>query len=420
MVFPHAHKGFVPDLSMRRQTGGARLGRCIFLLVAELLLVALLGGATVFVERAAAASLAVGSLTSAQPIPGAPDHAAAYRILYRSTGLHGEPISVSGMVIVPAGPAPAHGRPIVAWAHPTSGVADICAPSEAQDFFRTVQGLRLMLERGYIVTATDYQGLGTPGVHPYLVGISEGRSVLDSVRAARQVPNADAGSRFAIWGHSQGGHAALFAGLLAGSYAPELKLVGVAAAAPATDLRTLMSDDLGTSGGNNITAMTLWSWARVYHAPITSAVKPEALPVIDTLAGECIERWFDVFRRLKPTRALDKGFLLADDLASLEPWRHLLAINSPGPLPRSIPVFLAQGTTDKVVRPDVTLAYAKRLCRHGNKVVFDPLPNVGHLFAAHDSSKAAIGWIADCFAGKSAPTDCGTIRLSLSSPVSTD
>jgi acetyl esterase/lipase len=412
MVFPHAHEGFLLDLPTRGETGGTRLGRHTLLLVVELLLVALLGGATVFAERAAAAGLAAGSLISARPIPGAPDHAAAYRILYRSTGMHGEPISVSGMVIVPAGPAPARGRPIVAWAHPTSGVTDICAPSKARDFFRTVQGLRLMLERGYIVTATDYQGLGTPGVHPYLVGISEGRSVIDSVRAARQVPNADAGSTFAVWGHSQGGHAALFAGLLAGGYAPDLKLVGVAAAAPATDLRTLMNDDLGTSGGNNITAMTLWSWARVYHAPIASAVKPEAMPVVDTLAGECIERWFDVFRRLKPTRALGKGFMRADDLASLEPWRDLLAINSPGPLPRSIPVFLAQGTTDKVVRPDVTLAYANRLCRHGNKVVFDSLPNVGHLFAARDSARSAIGWIADRFAGKPAQTDCGSGRLS--------
>jgi acetyl esterase/lipase len=75
-------------------------------------------------------------------------------------------------------------------------------------------------------------------------------------------------------------------------------------------------------------------------------------------------------------------------------------------------VFLAQGTTDKVVRPDVTLAYANRLCRHGNKVVFDTLPNVGHLFAARDSARSAIGWIADRFAGKPAQTDCGSGRLS--------
>ena len=209
-----------------------------------------------------------GALIQTQPLYGAPDGAAAYRILYRSTGLSGEPIVVSGMVVIPQGDPPPGGRPIVAWAHPTTGVAPRCAPSLARVRFQMIQGLRDMVERGYVVTATDYPGLGTPQTHPYLVGDSEGRAVLDSVRAARTLPDAQAGSRFAVWGHSQGGQAALYTGLLAKGYAPDLQLVGVAAAAPATELSTLMRDDLGTSGGNNLTAMTLWSWARVYGAPI--------------------------------------------------------------------------------------------------------------------------------------------------------
>ena len=174
-----------------------------------------------------------GRLLQARPLDGAPDGASAYAILYQSTGLHGEPITVSGMVVVPEG-EPAGDRPIVAWAHPTTGVVPRCAPSLARKRFRMIAGLRLMLARGYAVAATDYPGLGTDYTHPYLVGTSEGRAVLDSVRAARQVPGVGAGHRFAVWGHSQGGQAALFTGLLAESYAPELQLVGVAAAAPAT------------------------------------------------------------------------------------------------------------------------------------------------------------------------------------------
>lgn len=92
-----------------------------------------------------------------------------------------------------------------------------------------IMGLPELLKRGYAVVAPDYPGLGTPGPHPYLVGESEGHAVLDAVRAARNAPEAHAGQRFAVWGHSQGGHATLFAGLLAQSYAPELQLVGVAA-----------------------------------------------------------------------------------------------------------------------------------------------------------------------------------------------
>jgi len=91
-----------------------------------------------------------------------------------------------------------------------------------------------MVHRGYIVAATGYPGLRTAGPHPYLVSVSEGRAVLDSVRAARNLAQDEAQKRFAVWGHSQGGQAVLYAAVIAKSYAPELELAGVAAAAPAT------------------------------------------------------------------------------------------------------------------------------------------------------------------------------------------
>ena len=358
--------------------------------------------------RPAGSRAAPGALLDEQPLPNAPDGAAAYRVLYRSTGLHGEPIAVSGAVIVPAGPVPPGGRPIVAWAHPTTGVVDKCAPSLARVLYRSIQGLQDMLARGYIVAATDYPGLGTPGVHPYLVGDSEGRAVLDSVRAARQLAGPGGASNvFAVWGHSQGGQAALFTGLLAGRYAPELNLVGVAAAAPATELATLMMADLDTSGGKNLTAMTLWSWSRVYGAPITKVVTPAALPVIDELADACIETIFDVLARRGPSRALDRSFLTVDNLADREPWRSLLARNTPGPLPPRIPVFLAQGSTDNLVLPRVTLDYRAKLCRAGSRVEFDLVPGVGHLSTAKDAAPAVLDWIGDRFAGEPAPSNCG-------------
>jgi acetyl esterase/lipase len=365
--------------------------------------------AAILVIRGTHAALAAnvpGSLISTMPMLGAPGDASAYRIIYTSTGLSGEPIPVSGVVIVPAGPEPPGGRPIVAWAHPTTGIVSRCAPSLARVFFSSIQGLNEMLARGYVVAATDYPGLGTPEVHPYLVGVSEGRAVLDSVRAAQQIPGTGAGQAFAVWGHSQGGHASLYAGLLASQYAPELRLVGVAAAAPATDLATLMTDDLGTGGGNNITAMTLWSWSRIYGVSITSVVTPAALPVIDQLASECIERWFDVFIRRGPTVALEKRFLKVHDFATVEPWQGLLAQNSPGALPPDIPVFIAQGTADHLVRPSVTFAYVDGLCRDGSRVKLDLLRGVGHAFVARDAANDAIVWIAARFDGKPAPNEC--------------
>lgn len=352
------------------------------------------------------ASYANGALIRSEPMEGAPDGATAYRVLYKSEGLQGEPIAVSGVVIVPAGPAPAGGRPIIAWAHPTTGIVPKCAPSLARVFFQSIQGLHEMLQRGYVVAATDYPGLGTAGPHPYLVGISEGRAVLDSVRVACLMPGAGGGHAFAVWGHSQGGQAALYTAILVQSYAPELQLVGVAAAAPATELGTLLTDDMNTSGGKNITAMTLWSWSRVYGAPISSVVTPQAMPAVNQLANECIERFFDVIERRGPSKELNQSFLAVNNISDVEPWRGLLASNTPGTLPPSIPIFLAQGMKDTLVRPAVTENYMQGLCKAGSAVQWYPVPNSGHLFVARDSAGAAIDWIGERFAGAPAPSDC--------------
>jgi acetyl esterase/lipase len=349
-----------------------------------------------------------GTLIRQEPMFGAPDGAAAYRVLYRSTNPEGGPIAVSGVIIVPTGPAPEGGRPIVAWAHPTTGIVPRCAPSLAMFIFQQIAGSRPMVERGYAIAATDYPGLGTPGPHPYLVGNSEARAVIDSVRAAQLLPGVGNGDRYAVWGHSQGGQAALFTGLISNSYAPELRLVGVAAAAPATDLATLMTDDLHTSGGRNLTAMTVWSWARVFGAPIASVVAPSAMPTVDRLATECIESIYDILMRGRTSKPLAEEFLTVTNPAVLEPWRSLLARNTPGTLPSAIPVFLAQGSTDGLVRPAVTHAYMQRLCHAGSRVRMLVMPNVNHGLAGRDSADAVVDWMSDRFAGRTAPSDCGS------------
>src|SRR5271168_2777883 len=261
-----------------------------------------------------------GTLVRQELIDGAPLGATTYRVLYSSLGLAGEPIPVSGVVIVPTGPAPPGGRPIVAWAHPTSGVVSRCAPSLAIFLFEQIQGLRSFVRDGYVVAATDYPGLGTPGPHPYLVGISEARAVIDSVRVAATMPGAGGGKKFVVWGHSQGGHAALFTGILAKTYAPELELLGVAAAAPATDLVTLMNEDIDSVGGKNITAMTLWSWQRVFDANMDKVVDRRALPAINQLAKECIEGPFDIKMRQRTEQPLDQYFLTTKHPSDVEPW----------------------------------------------------------------------------------------------------
>jgi len=349
---------------------------------------------------------APGTLVRQEVIDGAPLGATTYRVLYRSTGLNDKPILVSGVVIVPPGDPPPGGRPIIAWAHPTSGVVPRCAPSLAIFLFEQIQGLRSFVRDGYVVAATDYPGLGTPGPHPYLVGTSEARAVIDSVRVAGSLPGAGGGKRFVVWGHSQGGHASLFTGVIAKSYAPELDLLGVAAAAPATDLVTLMNEDIDSVGGKNITAMTLWSWQRVFDANMDKVVDRRAIPAINQLAQECIEGPFDLKKRQRTEQPLEQNFLSVQHPSDVEPWHTLLAQNSPGALPPEIPVFLAQGTDDDIIHPKVTQDYAAKLCGAGSKVRILLMPNIGHSRAAQASTSALLDWARDRFAGKAAPDDC--------------
>src|SRR3954449_12323282 len=157
-------------------------------------------------------------------------------LLYRSTSFDGKAVSASAVLTVPKGKAPKGGWPIVSWAHGTTGIADQCAPSRAN----VQQGydhplMQRWLKAGYAVVRTDYQGLGTAGPHPYLIGDAEGHDVLDGVIAARQA-DGDIANDVAVAGHSQGGQAALFAASLAPKYAPALKVKGTVAFAPVSHL----------------------------------------------------------------------------------------------------------------------------------------------------------------------------------------
>lgn len=174
-----------------------------------------------------------------------------------------------------------------------------------------------------------------------------------------------------------------------------------------TDLATLMTDDLGTGGGNNITATTLWSWSRVYGAPMDAVVTPQGDPMIHHLANLCIERWFDVFTRRGPTHALEKSFLNVDSLADREPSRACSAKILPALSRRTRLCFSRRAPPTSLVRPSVTEDYRAQLCKAGDRVDFVLVPNVGHAFIAGDVAGAAVRWMADRFAGAPAPSHCG-------------
>jgi acetyl esterase/lipase len=341
-----------------------------------------------------------GGILLREPLPGAPRGAKAWRVLYVSQGMQGERIPVSGVVIVPAGPAPAQGRDVIAWAHPTTGVSDKCAPSLRATFFKRLPGLEDMLERGFVVAATDYPGLGTPGPHPYLVGESEGRAVLDSVRAAGRLVQTS--GRFGLWGHSQGGQAVLFAGQMARSYAPEWKLCGIAAAAPATNLTALLDADIATPVGKVLGCYALWSWSRIYGVPQNRIFDPRYNAQLDAITSTCVQSLEQGLQITRFAKKLPNDFLLAEP-AKVEPWKSLLRRNTPGQAPAGAPLFISQGTEDPIVHYGLTVAFVAKLRQNGEQVDFLPLPGVKHNPAGRVSAPDAVDWLAQRLRGSINP-----------------
>lgn len=352
-----------------------------------------------------------GMLIRMEPYAPPVKDAAAYRVLYVSTDTDGRSIPVSGVIYVPQAPAPFGGRNVVAWAHPTTGVAPGCAPSldhaglGMPSLATTIPGLKQFIAAGDVVAATDYPGLGAAGVHPYLIGVAEGRALIDSVRAAGGLPGADLSGKYVVWGHSQGGQAALFAGQIAKDYAPALDLVGVAAAAPPTDMTQELTAPFQSASGRLLAAYTYYTWATTYHVPITTIVAPQAIPAMDNAVSKCLGTLGQAISAVHAASALDPVFRTHPP-QSTPPWPALLMLNSPGHEPPGAPLLVLQGSDDTTVQPHYTRDFVATACAKRETVDYQELPGVSHLFVAYKSVPVVTAWIKDRFAGVRPPDNC--------------
>jgi acetyl esterase/lipase/uncharacterized membrane protein HdeD (DUF308 family) len=350
---------------------------------------------------------AAGSLIRSEVVEPFIDDATTYRVLYVTSDAEGSPTTSSGLVIVPDGIAPPAGRPVVAVPHGTIGIARRCAPSMlGATYAAGIPGLRGFLDAGYVVSATDFAGLGSQATTGYLVGTSEAYSTLDGVRAAIEMPAAEASERFVVFGESQGGHAALFTGQLAARYAPELELVGVAAAAPATDLASLLRENVGTTFGDVLTAFALSSWRDVYGAELDGIVDEQAIPVIDRLAEQCIQDQNQMIALFPEAELLKIRFLDASPW-DVEPWSVIIADNTPGAGSIDAPVLIAQGADDPLVVPPVQQAFVDGWCGRGQPIEYRVVEGVGHLDAGRSTASEVAVWAAARFAGEPWTATCG-------------
>jgi alpha-beta hydrolase superfamily lysophospholipase len=269
------------------------------------------------------------------------------------------------------------------------------------------------MDLGYVYTATDYVGLGTPGDPYYMVGASEAQDVVNSVRAAQRFPGSDAGSRYAVMGHSQGGHSALWTGALSEKIAPELELVGVAASAPATQLVPLLEQQWNTMIGWAIGPEVAVSWPTVYTslAPVTNILTPQGADHFQAMAYECLET---AGVQGYVQEALGHQMFASSPASDLD-WRDAMAAETPPPLPAELPVMITQAMQDGIVLANTNALTQERWCKAGTNLQFNWLGQLatGPLASAqtHEDTLFAawpleVDWMQDRFAGRRAQPNC--------------
>ena len=322
-------------------------------------------------------------------------------ILYRSTSVQGKAIAVSGTVHLPKGKAPRGGWPVVSWAHATTGLGDQCAPSRnpgegAIHAYHVYieQLLDRWLAAGFAVVRTDYEGLGTKGAHPYLVGVSEARGVLDIVRAARQYSRS-IGNRVAVAGHSQGGHAALFTAAIAPKWTPELSLRGTVALAPFSHGDEILSSDVYADSRGPRTG-----YFAAFMRGFDAAYPKLNVPTIFTDLGRDLYP-LTLSLCIPETTAPDSPFSshspreLVNGGAVPKSIIDAARINDPNDLRIRSPLLVEQGTADTTVLPALTTAMVARLRERGAKVTYKLHDDIDHTTVAFgEPQDEAFSWVS--------------------------
>ncbi|MEU5158853.1 lipase family protein [Streptomyces sp. NPDC020875] len=319
-------------------------------------------------------------------------------IEYTSTGAKGGRVTVSGLLFAPAGPAPEDGWPVVSVAHATVGLADACARS------RTTAGrfahdprIRAWLDAGVAVVASDYEGLGTPGPHPYLHARSAAYSLVDAVHAARQA-GFGIGGTWVATGHSQGGHAALSAAVYAERYAPRLDFRGAAATAPPTEMTRLVSDRSTSPTQERALRTALYPLViegiRAYRAQrdFGGLLSDGGRALLPTAVEKCFP---DVVRQVVGAGLTDDTVWKTRPEGSAALMRELRTRVDTPVVRLGEPVFIGQGGRDEVVQAEVTASYAARLAAAGSEVTYREYPAAGHTTVPEAADAESTAWLKE-------------------------
>lgn len=329
-----------------------------------------------------------GTLLSSAPLNNldpalAEVSASAQRITYQSESLTGKRIVVSGAVLTPKGNAPDGGWPVVSWAHGSSGISDMCAPSTTPNAKGTVDlygyggFLAELLSAGYAVAATDYEGLGTDGDHPYIIADSEGRSVIDAVRAAIQLDK-NLSHKWVSMGHSQGGQAAIAAGELSSTWGKGLDFRGTVGLAPVTNVGLAYSYGSPGPVDRGFYYLALHG-LKTEHPSLqySDYLGPKALALMPKVEQECTLQIWEEFSKDLGTDMPDYQFTPQNAEAALQLQGWLDAESEPRRQTPG-PMLLLQGTSDPSIKMAATKQAVQNAQDLGTKASFASYPGKDH------------------------------------------
>ncbi|MEV0344627.1 lipase family protein [Nonomuraea sp. NPDC050680] len=351
-----------------------------------------------FVAAPPARAAAAGDVVTAQPttvylLPGklleVPVN--AWHLLYRSTSATGSLNAVSGTLLVPKASYPLGKRPIIGYAVGTHGLGDQCAPSASMSQGREAELalVSLFLLKGYAVAITDYEGLGTPGVHTYMAGISQGHAVLDSIRAATRVSGSGlaTGGPVAIMGYSQGGASAAWAAQLQPSYASELRLKGVAAGGVPADLHAV-ADHLDGGANFGLAAAAGVGFDAAYpELDLNADLNDRGRALLTDAADDCVGD-------LDKLAGLRFSDLSPVDLMNQPKWLARLAENRLGAIAPRVPMFIYHAQGDEIIPQAISATLRSEYCRAGVNLRWTSLPAPSHVTGAIEGGPLAIEWLA--------------------------
>jgi len=417
VVLPPEENAAMPRSTQRPSRTRRVVGVVVLAIAAAVMSPVTTARASGFYDPPATVTGAPGTVLEAEPmtfyldpVKAVPSTARATRVRYASRDRSGAPIAVTGTVLVP--PVPWFGpgqRPLIGYAAGTQGMGDQCAPSRQLAAGSEYEGAFIsgLLTRGYAVAMTDYQGLGTPGTHTYMVREAQAHAVLDMVRAAQRLPGTGlpSGGPVMLTGYSQGGGASAAAVELAPTYAPELRLEGAVAGAVPAELGAV-ADHLDGSLYSAFALYAVAGQSAAYGLDLDGFLNARGTSVIAAVKGECVGESIALHAFTRSSDLTKDGRTLTE-LAAAEPFRSIIAEQRIGRLKPAVPVLVTHSVLDDVIPYAVGRGLAHDWCTRGANVAFSPnitpthvggaVPSFAKQYAFLEARVAGLPQVSDCW-----------------------